>query len=160
MHRTCPFFQKNRRPLTYVYRKRIGTECDPLAQPERSRGAEAPTEIARQLVIRRIHIGPCQLPEQFPAVSALKHTVQNLRIGPQRAGTGIVTGPSIRITILSSYCFPFQRNGMILFNSRRDDLQTSKDQRNHVFEHVRIHDLTNRIPDICNAIDNPTNYGR
>ena len=70
--------------------KRIGTECDPLAQPERGRGAEAPTEIARQLVIRRIHIGPCQPAEQLSAVPGLKHAVQNLRIGPQGAGTGIV----------------------------------------------------------------------
>ena len=70
--------------------KRIGTEGDPLAQPERGRGAEAPTEIARQLVIRRIHIGPCQPAEQLSAVPGLKHAVQNLRIGPQGAGTGIV----------------------------------------------------------------------
>lgn len=70
--------------------KRIGTECDPLAQPKRGRGAEAPTEIARQLVIRRIHIGPCQPAEQLSAVPGLKHAVQNLRIGPQGAGTGIV----------------------------------------------------------------------
>ena len=70
--------------------KRIGTEGDPLAQPERGRGAEAPTEIARQLVIRRIHIGPCQSAEQLSAVPGQKHAVQNLRIGPQGAGTGIV----------------------------------------------------------------------